>query len=80
MVVSMKVRKAVRTAVDQRPALPEPHLRRTLRRKSGLSQEELAGAIGVSGAALGRWENGTRTPRGENRERYAEALDELAGL
>ncbi|MGM9521875.1 MAG: helix-turn-helix domain-containing protein [Oscillospiraceae bacterium] len=32
------------------------------RRKAGLSQEELAGKLGVSRQAVGKWENGTATP------------------
>lgn len=34
----------------------------TLRRKSGLSQEQLAEKIGVSRQAVSKWESGTSTP------------------
>ena len=34
----------------------------TLRRKSGLSQEQLAEKIGVSRQAISKWESGTSTP------------------
>ena len=36
------------------------------RRKSGLSQEELAAKIGVSRQAVSKWENGTSDPSTSN--------------
>ena len=38
----------------------------TLRRKSGLSQEQLAEKIGVSRQAISKWENGSSVPDLEN--------------
>lgn len=39
-----------------------PGLVRDVRRQLGLSQEELAQALGVSFATVNRWENGKTTP------------------
>jgi transcriptional regulator with XRE-family HTH domain len=50
-----------------------------LRREAGISQNELAGAIGVTGAALCRWENGERRPSGEPALRYARVLQSIGG-
>ena len=60
--------------------LPEPRIRRLLRERAGLSQDELAEALGVSRPAVTRWELSQRTPRGDLAERYAVALDRLAGV
>jgi DNA-binding XRE family transcriptional regulator len=60
-----------------RRSLPEPPLRRLLRERAGLSQQEVADAIGVSRPAVTRWENGLRLPRTVARARYAELLERL---
>ena len=39
-----------------------PELVKEVRRKLGLSQEELAHALGVSFATVNRWENGKTMP------------------
>lgn len=57
--------------------LPEPGEGRTLRLQAGLSRRELANIIGVSARSLIWWENGSRVPRGENRLRYAEVVEQL---
>jgi DNA-binding XRE family transcriptional regulator len=62
----------------QRRRLPDPPARRILRVRAGLSQGQLAAALGVSPAALSRWESGTRTPVGPFAEAYGAALDRLA--
>lgn len=55
-----------------------------IRRKKGLSQEELAQAIGSTKSAISRYESGKRQPRLEQLQRIASALDvpiyELLGL
>ncbi|MEX0385837.1 LexA family protein [Spiribacter onubensis] len=57
---------------------------RKLREKAGLSQRQLGARIGVSGAAIQRWENGEARPRGERVKDIALALGvtqtELLGL
>ena len=64
----------------RRRRLPDPGIRRLLREQAGLSQDELAEVLGVSRPAVTRWELGKRTPRGDLAERYAAALDRLAGV
>ena len=55
----------------------------TLRRKSGLSQEQLAEKIGVSRQAISKWEGGLSTPELDKLKALSEcfqiSLDELTG-
>ena len=55
----------------------------TLRRKNGLSQEQLAEKIGVSRQAISKWEGGLSTPELEKLRALCECfhvtLDELTG-
>lgn len=45
------------------------------RKESGLTQHQLAAFVGVSGSAVGNWENRTQeTPKGNNLLKLAEAL------
>lgn len=61
--------------------LPAPSERRRLRKSAGLSQAELAHIVGVTTAAVGHWETGTRsTPRGQLLDRYVEALRKFRTL
>lgn len=46
-----------------------------LRRRAGLSQNELADAVGVTSGTLSRWEQGICSPRGAHIAEYAEVLD-----
>src|SRR5947209_8005249 len=62
--------------VQQRRVL-DPGIARLIRLRAGLSQAEVAGAVGVSRGALARYEAGERTPRGEQAARYAETLHRL---
>lgn len=54
-----------------------------LRRKNGLSQEQLAERIGVSRQAISKWETGLSTPELEKLKALSECfqvtIDELAG-
>lgn len=54
-----------------------------LRKKNGLTQEQLAEKIGVSRQAVSKWENGLATPELENLRAlctvFQITLDELAG-
>jgi len=58
--------------------LPPPGRRRRLRRAAGLTQRELAAAVGVARITLARWEAGRFAPRGARRARYVDALARLA--
>jgi DNA-binding transcriptional regulator YiaG len=49
-----------------------------LRQAAGLSQRELASAIGVTSGAVCRWESGDRRPGGEAAHAYARVLRTLA--
>ena len=55
----------------------------TLRRKQGLSQEQLAEKIGVSRQAISKWESGASIPELEKLKALSECfhvtIDELAG-
>jgi HTH-type transcriptional regulator/antitoxin MqsA len=61
-----------------RQILPDPQIRRLLRTRAGLSQADVANALGVGRVAVTRYESGQRTPRGELAERYVRLLERLA--
>ena len=66
-------------AISQaRSALREGRVRE-LRESHGLSQRELARALGVDETALSRWENGSRMPRSGAAERLYGVLKVLEG-
>lgn len=50
---------------------------RQIRMESGLSQAELANAVGVHKMTVHKWEHHNQRPRGEAALRYAAVLDEL---
>ena len=56
---------------------PPPAVRRDLRERAGLTQEDVAGEIRVDRASVARYELGAREPRGETLRRYARLLDKL---
>jgi transcriptional regulator with XRE-family HTH domain len=62
----------------RRRALPSPRARRLLRERAGLTQDELALVVGVSPAAISRWEAGLRQPRRRSVDAYADVLAALA--
>lgn len=47
------------------------------RKAAGLSQREVADAVGVTGTAVSLWESGKRTPRGAVGRAYGRLLREL---
>ena len=51
-----------------------PEAVRDLRRRLGVTQQQMADRLGCHLRAIGQWEQGTRTPTGL----YAAALDRLA--
>jgi DNA-binding XRE family transcriptional regulator len=60
--------------------LPEPAVRKRLRLLVGLTQREVATAVGVSQQAINAYEGGTRRPSGTIAERYVAVLDRLREL
>ena len=64
--------------VRSRRQLPPARERRAIREAAGVSQRELARALGVSWTAVQRWESGAR-PRAHGGE-YARLLRELREL
>ena len=61
-----------------RRSLPAPSARRLLREQAGLSQKDVANAIGVTSAAVSYWETGAREPRAEHLPLYLEVLQRCA--
>lgn len=61
-----------------RRRLPPPAARRRLRLRAGVPLLVVARAVGVTSAAVSRWETGLREPAGAHLEDYAEVLDRLA--
>jgi DNA-binding transcriptional regulator YiaG len=63
----------------QRRRFPPAATRRHLRESWGLSQGDFARELGVSTAAVSRWETGRRVPRDPALlKKYAELLERLA--
>ncbi|WP_157873376.1 helix-turn-helix transcriptional regulator, partial [Streptomyces neyagawaensis] len=58
--------------------LPPPAERRRLRTAAGLSQEQIATALGTRREAVGNWESGRTEPRPPQRAAYARLLESLA--
>jgi len=54
-----------------------PEILRQLRAKLGLTQEELAGRLGVAFTTLNRWENGRTTPRGKAKQAIGDLIAEV---
>jgi transcriptional regulator with XRE-family HTH domain len=61
----------------QRHDLPDPLVRRALRVAAGLTQSDVAELLEKSRPTVTRYESGARSPRGSDRVRYAELLEEL---
>jgi transcriptional regulator with XRE-family HTH domain len=61
-----------------RPKLPGPQTLRAIRRSSGLTQGQVAEAVGCSTSMIAKFEQGrTIRPEREIARRYADALDEM---
>ncbi|MGW5353341.1 telomere-associated protein Tap, partial [Streptomyces sp. NPDC004031] len=71
---------AVDALLEQVPAddLPPSAERRRLREAAGLSQTQVATALGTRRETVGSWEAGTRDPRPPQRAAYARLLEGLA--
>lgn len=57
---------------------PSGRLARELRRSAGLTQADVAQALGVNRVTVTRWETGVQRPHGELRDRWADLLNEIA--
>ncbi len=60
--------------------LPPPRKCRSIRLGAGLSLDKVGAHLGVSGVSVGRWENGTRQPRGDDLVAYVRLLNQLMAL
>jgi DNA-binding transcriptional regulator YiaG len=60
-----------------RRELPDPTEARRLRQRAGLTQQQIAEAIGVSRFAVCHWETGVRQPRGPAARLYLAVLRRL---
>ncbi|MEU2147876.1 MULTISPECIES: helix-turn-helix transcriptional regulator [Streptomyces albovinaceus subgroup] len=58
--------------------LPTPRVRQQLRLAAGLTQQEVAEAVGVKRLAVARWELGQTHPRRPHRAVYIHLLKRLA--
>jgi len=52
--------------------MPDAHPIRAYRDRTGLTQDGLGDQVGVSGAAISRWEQGLREPRGKRLKKLCE--------
>ncbi|WP_328757491.1 helix-turn-helix transcriptional regulator [Streptomyces sp. NBC_00271] len=68
--VAEKIRSRLRVRLE----LPQPDERRALREAAGLTQEDIAEALGVTRAAVGHWETGARSPRGRLLTEYVDVI------
>jgi transcriptional regulator with XRE-family HTH domain len=71
-----RLAEAIEKARDRR-RLPPPATRRRVRMRAGVTQIDLALALGVDSATVCRWESGQRHPRGEMLHAYLTALERL---
>lgn len=71
----MKLAQKVRAKRE----LPPPEERRAIRIAAGVSQEDIAKELGLSRAAISRWETDKRTPQDEHLLGYVKILRTLRG-
>ncbi|MEU9641519.1 helix-turn-helix transcriptional regulator [Streptomyces sp. NPDC048188] len=64
----------IRSRLGILEGLPTPDERRRLREEAGLSQQDIADAVGSTRAAVGHWETGFRSPRGRLLTAYVDVL------
>jgi DNA-binding transcriptional regulator YiaG len=71
--VKTKIRTAAETVAgaEVTTVRMSPRLIRSLRKRLGISQAELAKLVGVSTVAVGQWESGRSRPRSESKARIA---------
>jgi len=61
--------------VRARRRVPPPAVARAVRTAAGVPQDAVADELGVHRVTVARWELGTRRPRGELAQRYADVLE-----
>jgi DNA-binding transcriptional regulator YiaG len=61
-----------------RERLPRPEVCRSLRETAGLTQADVARAVGCQRASVSRWEAGKRRPRGDLADAYIRVVQRLA--
>lgn len=76
--MTREVLDAVDALLERRAVLPSPAIRVRLRRAAGLTQTDVAHALGVHRIQVLRWEAGVAKPRKRNLMAYARLLDGLA--
>ncbi|MGW6950955.1 helix-turn-helix transcriptional regulator [Streptomyces xanthophaeus] len=69
--------RRVDALVEEDNTLPSLRVRQQLRLAAGLTQAEVAAAIGVQRLAVARWEAGATQPHRGNRRAYAHLLRRL---
>ncbi|MGW3650218.1 helix-turn-helix transcriptional regulator [Streptomyces sp. NPDC000878] len=74
------VAEKIRSLRNVRPELPAPAVRKAIREAAGLTQAQVASAVGVTAQAVALWESGRRTPRGPLLGQYAEAVRTMQEL
>ena len=62
----------------RRKSLPGPIERRLLRMQAGLTQSDVAKCLGITAAAVSRYESGARDPRAAILEKYLIVIRRLA--
>lgn len=60
--------------------LPSPADAQAIRQAAGVTQKQVAEELNVHRLTVQRWETGERSPRGDNKQRYARLLRELKGV
>jgi DNA-binding transcriptional regulator YiaG len=69
---------AALTRARERRRPPPPAARRMIRERAGLTQGDIAGALGVTREAVSHWKRGARAPRPAVAGAYVAVLDRLA--
>lgn len=65
--------------VRTKRAAPDPVDLREIRKDLGLTQSDVARALGKSPITLSRWETGAATPSPKDAQAYADLLEEIQG-
>lgn len=73
-----KIHALLDPPVPRPDQLPAPTERVRLRMAQGLTQAQVATALGVTPGAVGSWEKGRYEPRGDVRAQYVELLRLIA--